>query len=87
LIAEFHNIKSVEAMFILNPEAQIDSRFPKLFGVYTYFEELLTGLQHTLEWFEQTQMELFVFERDRIFLWSQIWKEEVSRNQIHNQSF
>jgi hypothetical protein len=79
LIEDFHNTKSVEAMFILNSDAQIDSRFPKLYGVYAHFEELLMALKFTLQWFEQTQMELFVFERERIFLWSQLWKEEVSQ--------
>jgi hypothetical protein len=79
LIEEFHNLYSVEAIFILNSEAQIDSRFPKLYGVYTHFEELLMALKDTLEWFEQTQMDLFVFEHDRIFLWSQLWKEEVNK--------
>jgi len=77
LIEEFHNINSIEAIFILNSEAQIDNRFPKVYGVYVHFEELLLALKNTLEWYEQTQMDLFVFERDRIFLWSQLWKEEV----------
>jgi hypothetical protein len=79
LIEEIHHLDAVEAIFILNSEAYVDSRFPKLYGVYGYFEELVAALKDTLEWFEQTQMELFVFERDRIFLWSQLWKEEVSK--------
>jgi hypothetical protein len=77
LIEDFHNVKSVEAMFLFNSDAQTDVRFPKLYGVYTDFEKLLTALKSTLQWFEQTQMELFIFERERIFLWSQLWKEEV----------
>jgi hypothetical protein len=79
LIEEFHNLNSVEAIFIVNSEAQIDSRFPKLYGAYTHSEELLMALRETLDWFEETQMELFVFQRDRIFIWSQLWKEEVSK--------
>ncbi len=78
LLDEVHNLNAVEAIFILNSEAYIDSRYPKLYGVYGCFEELLKALKDTVEWFEQTQMELFVFERDRIFFWSQLWKEEVT---------
>ncbi len=80
LIEEFHDVKSVEAMFIFHSDGQIDSRYPKLHGVSAHFEELLVALRDTLHWFEQTQMELFVFGRDRIFLWSQLWKEEVSQS-------
>jgi hypothetical protein len=87
LIEEFHNLNSVEAMFILNSEAQIDGRFPKLHGIYTNFEKLLIALKDKLEWFEQTIMDLFVFEHDRIFLWSQIWKEEVSKIINKNRYF
>ena len=77
VLEEFHQIQSVEAIFLLNDDGQIDSRFPKLYGVYVHVKELLTSLKDTLQWFEQTQMEVFVFEHDRIFLWSQLWKEEV----------
>jgi hypothetical protein len=79
LIEEFDNLDCVEAMFILNSKAHLGSRFAKLYGVYRHFEELLMALKDTLEWFEQTQMDLFVFEHDRIFLWSQLWKEDVSK--------
>jgi hypothetical protein len=87
LIEEFDNLYSVEAMFILNSEAHIGTRFPKLYGVYTHFGELLMALKDTLEWFEQTQMDLFVFEHDRIFLWSQLWKEEVNKIINKNRYF
>jgi hypothetical protein len=82
LIQEFHDVKSVEAIFIFNSNGQIDSRFPKLYGVYAHFGELLMALKDIVHWFEQNQMELFVFGRDRIFLWSQLWKEEVSQSMI-----
>ena len=78
MLDEVHSLNAIEAIFILNPEAYIDSRYPKLYGVYAYFEELLKELKDTVEWYEQTQMELFVFERDRMFFWSQLWKEEVT---------
>jgi hypothetical protein len=80
LIEEVHNINAVEAMFIFDVDMEIDkSKLPKLYSTYTYFEELLIALRNTLEWFEETQVNLFVFERDRIFLWLQLWKEEVSK--------
>ena len=78
LLEDFHNLQSVEAIFILNDDAKADSRFPKLYGSYVHLKELLTALKTTLQWFEETQMEVFVFEHDRVFLWSQLWKEEVS---------
>lgn len=78
LLEDFHNVQSVEAIFILNDDAKGDSRFPKLYGSYVHLKELLTALKTSLQRFEETQMEIFVFERDRIFLWSQLWKEEVS---------
>jgi len=77
MLEEFHQMKSIEAIFLFNSEAQLDSRFPKLFNVYTHYEELLMGIKDTLEWYEQTQMEVFVFERDQSFLWLQLWKNEV----------
>jgi hypothetical protein len=79
LIKDVHNCSSVEAIFLLNSDVLIDkSRFPKLVGVYIYSEELFTALKNTLKWSEQTQIEFFAFEYDQIFLWLQLWKEEVS---------
>jgi hypothetical protein len=80
LIKQVHDFDAVEALFIVNSDVLIDkNKFPKVFGIYTHLEELLTALRNALEWFEQTQVELFVFERDKIFLWSQLWKEEVMK--------
>lgn len=87
LLEEFHNVQSIQAIFILNDDAKADSRFPKLYGSYVHLKELLAALKSTLQWFEETQMEIFVFERDRIFLWSQLWKEEVSSSISIDQLF
>ena len=78
LIEEFHSLKSIEAMFILNTDINLSRRLPKLYGVYPHTEELLTALRNALEWFEYNQLEPFVFEENGLFLWSQLWKEEVS---------
>ena len=81
LVKAVHELSAVEAIFILGSDAQLDrTRLPKIDGVYNNFEELLLGLRCTLEWFEQTQMEVFAVEKDRVFLWSQLWKEEVRRS-------
>ena len=78
LIEEFHSISTVEAMFILNSETNIDKQFPKLYGTYTQLEDLVNALRDTLDWFEQNQLEPFAFEQDGFFLWSQLWREEVT---------
>ena len=78
LIRAVHDLNGVEAMFLLSSDLQIDrSRLPKVELVCNSFEELLVGLRNTMEWFEDTQLDLFAFERDRIFLWTQLWKQEV----------
>lgn len=77
VLEEFHSIKSIEAIFIFNIDAQLDSRFPKLYGVYSHYEQVLNGIKDTLDWYEQVQLEIFVFERDRVFLWIQLWRDEV----------
>jgi hypothetical protein len=79
LIKVVHDLSTVEAMFILNSDTNIDrSQLTKVNGIYSNFDELLLGLKETLEWFEQTELDIFAFERDRTLLWSQLWKEEVS---------
>lgn len=85
ILEEFHPVKAIEAIFIFNADAQIDNRFPKLYGVYSHYEQLLNGIKDTLEWYEQVQLEIFVFERDRVFLWLQLWRDEV--NSIMNHLF
>ena len=47
--------------------------------MYVHPERLLAALRNAYEWFEQTQMNFFSFEHEKIFLWSQLWKEEVSK--------
>lgn len=79
LVTAVHDLSVVEAIFILGSDTQIDrSQWTKVDGIYSNFEELLVGLREALEWFEQTQMNVFAFDRDRAFLRSQLWKEEVS---------
>lgn len=78
LVGNVHDINSIEAIFLISSNNTIDrNRLPKLDGIYQSFEELLVGLKTALEWFEEAQMNLFAFERDQIFLWSQLWREEV----------
>ncbi|CAF0951760.1 unnamed protein product [Rotaria sordida] len=80
-IKEVHDCNAVEAIFILNSNLKIDkNRFPKLFGVYVHPEELLKSIRFAHEWFEQTQMNFFSFEYEKIFLWSQLWKEEFIKS-------
>jgi hypothetical protein len=69
----------LRAFFILNSEAQVSkNEFPKLAGVFNQHKDLLLVLEDTLTWFERGKLEVFAFEHDKIFLWSQLWKEEVS---------
>lgn len=81
LIAAVHAVIFVEAIFILNYEAQVSrSEFPKLVGVFNQHEELSMALRDTLAWFERGKLEIFAFEQDNTFLWSQLWKEKVRRS-------
>lgn len=78
LIKAIHDLNTVDMMIVLSSDQYLErSRSPKIDGIYANFEELLIGLKGSFEWFEQTQLDLFTFERDRIFLWSQLWREEV----------
>ena len=80
LIRAIHDLSGVEMIFLLSSNTEIDrSRLPKIDGMYSSFEELLKGLQNTFKWFEEAQMELFALERDQVFLWSQLWREEVEK--------
>ncbi|CAF0972875.1 unnamed protein product [Rotaria sordida] len=73
------NIENVEAIFILDPNSQdIKSDIPKLIGVFTQQEELFRSLKETLDIFEQIQLERFSFENETLFLWYQLWKEELT---------
>ncbi|CAF3923030.1 unnamed protein product [Rotaria sp. Silwood2] len=87
LIKEVHDCDAVEAIFILNSNLKLDkNRFPKSFGVYVHPEELLKSIRFAHEWFEQTQMNFFSFEHEKIFLWSQLWKEEFIKSTSSNVS-
>ncbi|CAF2520941.1 unnamed protein product [Rotaria sp. Silwood2] len=79
LLMTVQNIENVEAIFILDPNSQdIKGDFPKLIGVFTQQEELFRSLKETLETFEQIQLERFSFEKETLFLWYQLWKEELT---------
>ncbi|CAF3838221.1 unnamed protein product [Rotaria sordida] len=79
LIRTVHNLASVEAIFILASNVDsIKGDFPKLCGIYSQQEELFRGLKEILDIFEQIQLESFAFEHEKVFLWSQIWKEELT---------
>jgi hypothetical protein len=79
LITKVHNLPAVEAIFILDPNVDsIRGEFPKLFGIFEQQEELFRVLKETIDIFEQIQFEVFSFEQEKVFLWSQLYKEEVS---------
>jgi hypothetical protein len=79
LIATVHDFTAVEAIFILDSNVDsIKGDFPKLFGIFAQQEELFRVLKQVFDAFEQIQLEEFAFEEDKVFLWSQLWKEEVS---------
>lgn len=79
LINLVHACPAVEAIFILSVNAEnVKGDFPKLFGVFNQQEELLRVLKEIFDLFEQVQLEDFHFEAEKVFLWSQLWKEDVS---------
>jgi hypothetical protein len=81
LVTTVHDFAVVEAIFILNPNIEnIRGFFPKLFGIFSQQEELFRVVKEIYDAFEQIQLEVFVFEEDKVFLWSQLWKEEVSQS-------
>ncbi|CAF4640957.1 unnamed protein product [Rotaria sp. Silwood2] len=79
LIATVDNMHSIEAIFVFDRDANsVNGQYHKFLGVFTQQEELLQMLKKTLDRFQQIQLETFVFEEDKIFLWLQLWKEEVT---------
>jgi len=84
IITKVHNVAAVEAIFILDPAVEsIKGDFPKLAGIFNQQEELFLVLKEILDVFEQIQLEVFAFEQDKIFLWSQLWKEGVSNQNLY----
>ena len=78
-LATVNLCEAVEAIFVFDPDtSSIRGDFPKLVNIFTQQEELLRALRTTLDAFEHLQLEAFAFETDKVFLWWQIWKEEVS---------
>jgi hypothetical protein len=83
LISTVHNLAAVEAIFILNPTVDsIRGDFPKLSGIFDQQEELFRVIKEVFDIFEQIQFEIFLFEQDKMFLWSQLYKEEVSNSKF-----
>ncbi|CAF3502135.1 unnamed protein product [Rotaria sp. Silwood1] len=79
LIATVHLCTAVEAIFVLDPETNsVRGDFPKLIDIFTQQEELLRVLRITLDTFEQIQLERFAFETDKVFIWWQLWKVEIT---------
>lgn len=79
VLASVHQSPNVQALFILDSNAStIRGDLPKLIGVYSQQEELIRALRMTFETFEQVQLEAFTFETENVFLWWQLWHEEVS---------
>jgi hypothetical protein len=78
LITAVHDFSAVEAIFIFGSNAEnIKGDYPKLFGIFNQQEELFRVLKDVLDVFEQIQFEEFAFEEEKVFLWSQLWKEQV----------
>ncbi|CAF2125877.1 unnamed protein product [Rotaria magnacalcarata] len=83
LIATVHSFMPVEAIFILNQNGDnIKGDFPKLFGIFTQQQELFRMLKEVYNTFEEVQLEEFTFEQDLVFLWSQLWKEDLRSRKI-----
>lgn len=81
LIGMVNALTAVEAIFILTNNAEsVKGDLPKIFGVFNQQEELLRVLKEILDIFEQVQSEEFHFEEEKVFLWAQLWKEEVSND-------
>ena len=73
-----HQYAHVEAIFVLDADANgVRGDFPKLIDIFKQQEELLRVLRITMETFERIQLEAFAFATDKIFLWWQLWKEQV----------
>ncbi|CAF0911025.1 unnamed protein product [Rotaria sp. Silwood1] len=83
LIATVHDFNAVEGIFIFDPNGEnIKGDFPKLFGIFNQQEELLRILKEVLNTFEEIQLEEFAFEQDDVFLWSQLWKEDLISRKV-----
>ena len=78
LINRVHSFDAVVAIFIFAPNIEsIKGDFPKLTGIFNQQEELFRVLKEVSDAFEQLELELFEFEEDKGFLWSQLWKVDV----------
>lgn len=79
LLITVQKLPAVEGIFILDPNiSNVKGDFSKLCGIFTQQEELFRVLKEILDLYEQIQLEEFIFEEDKEFLWSQLWKRDVS---------
>ena len=78
LISTLNTIENIEAIFVFEFEVNtIKGEYSKLIGICNQHEELIQMLKQTLDIFQQIQLERFVFEGDNVFLWLQLWTEQV----------
>ena len=79
LISMLNAMENIEAIFVFEFEVNsIKGEYSKLIGVCNQHEELIQMLKQTLDIFQQIQLERFVFEEDNVFLWLQLWTEQVT---------
>ena len=82
-----HQSSNVEAIAVLHSNLEsVKGDLPKLVGVFRQQEELLRVLKDLLEIFEQVQLETFAFEEEKVFLWSQLHREEVRERRMSHSS-
>lgn len=80
LIKSLHHCKNVEGIFIINSQSKINKNdFPKLVGVFNRYEELFMVMENMITSLKQSKFEMFTFEDDKTFVWSQLWKEQVNK--------
>lgn len=80
-LTSLHQYNNIQAIFILNTKVEINENdFPKLVGIFNRSEELIMIIQDMLNCREEDDKhEMFTFEGSNVFLWTQLWKEEVNK--------
>lgn len=85
LISRIHSFQNVEGIFVFDPDKNSMREFPKLIGIFQQQEQLLRDLRMVIERFDLIQLESFVFQDEKLFLWWQLWKEEVNISLFFNR--
>lgn len=81
LITRANATECIEAIFILKADEPLaKTEFPKLIGMFEEQEELLRALRETIEVIQYIKFEEFLFEEDKEFLWTQLWRDQVRTN-------